>query len=161
MQAPCCSSRDTEFHAGPHIWAGWGPCRGRRAANGKALVQRPLSPEAKSPKGVQWDPPERRPPLVPLDGCQPRPRTVTGREFRASAVQPPEAPSPLTERLGGVPGPWGVLAGGQPAHSRSPGSPALSASPWEQLGSPTLGGVPHLFLWYLSPWHLLALKNTG
>lgn len=37
-------------------------------------------------------------------------------------------------------------------------SPALpGAFPWERL----LGGVLHLFLWLLSPWHLLALKNTA
>ena len=30
-----------------------------------------------------------------------------------------------------------------------------------RLHHPALGAVLHLLLWYLSPWHLLALKNMG
>lgn len=55
------------------------------------------------------------------------------------------------------------------------GLPPRAAAGWQQQGGlspalvhfhgndlqPSLGGVLHLFLWHLSPWHLLALKNTG
>lgn len=97
------------------------------------------------------------PPRVPSEGHQQRPQTVTGRKLGASRGQPPAAPCPLTEQLAGVTGPLGG-----PVVPPKPGlGPALGAFPWERLGSPTLGGVPRLFLWHLSPWHLLALKNTG
>lgn len=56
-------------------------------------------------------------------------------------------------------GPLGVLRCAAARTQQNPSSPSTHALPWEQLGSPALGGVLHLFLWHLSPWHLLALKK--
>lgn len=39
------------------------------------------------------------------------------------------------------------------------GSPARKTVSMGTAGSTMPGGRLHLFLWYLSPWHLLALKN--
>lgn len=70
----------------------------------------------------------------------------------------PQAPRQPQKDRKKPPGAYSQCAAGS-CRGKSPALPG--AFPWERLGSPVLGGALHLFLWLLSPWHLLALKNTA
>lgn len=72
------------------------------------------------------------------------PQTITVRKSEASRGHPIAALCPSL----GV-GPCGVLPWAASRTQQNPILPNTCAFPWERLG---------LFLWHLSPWHLLALK---